>query len=73
MSRLYVAESTPSSTGAKADHRLPLRAAEIESFVRALDMMLGDDTDRSMVRAEQQKVPGRRAGRPARVIADPAW
>ena len=55
MSRLYVAESTPSSTGAKADHRLPLRAVEIESFVRALDMMLGDDTDRSMVRAEQQK------------------
>ena len=55
MSRLYVAESTPSSTGAKADHRLPVRAAEIESFVRALDMMLGDDTDRSMVRAEQQK------------------
>jgi molybdopterin-containing oxidoreductase family iron-sulfur binding subunit len=55
MSRLYVAESTPSSTGAKADHRLPVRAVEIESFVRALDMMLGDDTDRSMVRAEQQK------------------
>ena len=55
MSRLYVAESTPSSTGAKADHRLPVRAVEIESFVRALGMMLGDDTDRSMVRAEQQK------------------
>ncbi|HSE65623.1 MAG TPA: TAT-variant-translocated molybdopterin oxidoreductase, partial [Gemmatimonadales bacterium] len=55
MSRLYVAESTPSSTGAKADHRLPVRAVEIESFVRALGMMLGDDTDRSMVRAEQQE------------------
>jgi molybdopterin-containing oxidoreductase family iron-sulfur binding subunit len=55
MSRLYVAESTPSSTGAKADHRLPLRASEAESFVRALDMMLGDDTDKSMVRPEQQK------------------
>jgi MoCo/4Fe-4S cofactor protein with predicted Tat translocation signal len=49
MNRLYVVESTPSSTGARADHRLPLRAAEIESFVRALDMMLGDDTDKSMV------------------------
>jgi molybdopterin-containing oxidoreductase family iron-sulfur binding subunit len=36
-------------------HRLPVRAVEIESFVRALDMMLGDDTDRSMVRPEQQK------------------
>ena len=32
MSRLYVVESTPSSTGAKADHRLPLRAVEIEAF-----------------------------------------
>ena len=55
MSRLYVVESTPTSTGARADHRLPVRALEIESFVRALDMMLGDDTDKSMVRAEQQK------------------
>ena len=29
MNRLYVIESTPSSTGAKADHRWPCRAAEI--------------------------------------------
>src|SRR3982074_156988 len=29
MNRLYVVESTPSSTGAKADHRLPLRAVDI--------------------------------------------
>jgi MoCo/4Fe-4S cofactor protein with predicted Tat translocation signal len=36
MNRLYVIESTPSSTGAKADHRLPSRAAEIESFTRSL-------------------------------------
>ena len=34
MSRLYVVESTPSSTGARADHRLPLRAAEVEPFAR---------------------------------------
>jgi molybdopterin-containing oxidoreductase family iron-sulfur binding subunit len=32
MNRLYVIESTPTSTGAKADHRLPLRSAEIERF-----------------------------------------
>jgi len=30
MSRLYVAESTPSATGAKADHRLPMRGTKIE-------------------------------------------
>jgi MoCo/4Fe-4S cofactor protein with predicted Tat translocation signal len=29
MNRLYVIESTPTSTGAKADHRLPVRASEI--------------------------------------------
>src|SRR5271155_1511330 len=32
MSRLYVVESTPSSTSDKTDHRLPIRAAEVETF-----------------------------------------
>jgi MoCo/4Fe-4S cofactor protein with predicted Tat translocation signal len=36
MSRLYVIESTPSTTGAKADHRLPVRAVEIEGSAQAL-------------------------------------
>ncbi len=36
MNRLYVVESTPSSTGMKADHRLPMRALEIEALVRDL-------------------------------------
>jgi len=36
MSRLYVVEPTPSVTGSSADHRLPLRSAEIEQFARAL-------------------------------------
>ncbi|HET9409203.1 MAG TPA: TAT-variant-translocated molybdopterin oxidoreductase [Candidatus Sulfotelmatobacter sp.] len=36
MNRLYVIESTPSSTGAKADHRLPSRAADVEGFIRLL-------------------------------------
>jgi MoCo/4Fe-4S cofactor protein with predicted Tat translocation signal len=30
MNRLYMIESTPTTTGAKADHRLPVRAHEIE-------------------------------------------
>ena len=35
MSRMYVIESTPSSTGVKADHHLPVRAVDIEKFARA--------------------------------------
>src|SRR5258708_32212584 len=34
MNRLYVVESTPSATGAKADHRLPIKAREGEAFAR---------------------------------------
>jgi molybdopterin-containing oxidoreductase family iron-sulfur binding subunit len=34
MNRLYVIESTPSSTGAKADHRLPMKAGDIASFMQ---------------------------------------
>jgi MoCo/4Fe-4S cofactor protein with predicted Tat translocation signal len=36
MNRLYVVESTPSSTGMKADHRLPMAARDIEGFARLL-------------------------------------
>jgi MoCo/4Fe-4S cofactor protein with predicted Tat translocation signal len=41
MNRLYVVEPTPTVTGSSADHRLPLRASEIESFARALAGKLG--------------------------------
>src|SRR6266852_2895498 len=41
MNRLYVVEPTPSVTGATADHRLPLRASEVEQFARALAAKLG--------------------------------
>ena len=41
MNRLYVAETAPSSTGAMADHRLPLSGERIESFARALAATLG--------------------------------
>jgi molybdopterin-containing oxidoreductase family iron-sulfur binding subunit len=41
MNRLYVVEPTPSVTGATADHRLPLRASEVELFARALAVKLG--------------------------------
>ncbi|MGH7822925.1 MAG: TAT-variant-translocated molybdopterin oxidoreductase [Candidatus Binatia bacterium] len=32
MNRLYAVESSPSSTGSIADHRLPLRAGDVEVF-----------------------------------------
>jgi molybdopterin-containing oxidoreductase family iron-sulfur binding subunit len=33
MNRLYAIESTPTSTGAKADHRLPMKASDVERGV----------------------------------------
>ncbi len=41
MNRLYVAESTPTNTGAVADHRWPLRPSELEGFARAVAARLG--------------------------------
>ena len=41
MNRLYAIESTPSLTGGKADHRLPLKASEIEGFAGALASAVG--------------------------------
>ena len=43
MNRLYVVEPVLSNTGILADHRLPLRATEIEAFARALARALGLD------------------------------
>ncbi len=41
MNRLYVVESSPTLTGAKAEHRLPMRAGEIEGFARRLAATIG--------------------------------
>jgi MoCo/4Fe-4S cofactor protein with predicted Tat translocation signal len=41
MNRLYVVESTPTPTGAIAEHRLPLRASEIEGLARAVAAAVG--------------------------------
>lgn len=41
MNRLYVAEATPTITGAVADHRLPLRASEVEMLARSVAENLG--------------------------------
>ena len=41
MNRLYVVESSTSNMGAVADHRLPLKASQIEGFARAVASALG--------------------------------
>ncbi|MFN3484950.1 MAG: hypothetical protein ACK44W_05645 [Planctomycetota bacterium] len=55
--RLYVLESTPTGTGAAADHRVSLRVRDIAAFVEALSAALGpaegdgEDAPRNRVRA----------------------
>jgi MoCo/4Fe-4S cofactor protein with predicted Tat translocation signal len=41
LNRLYVVESMLTATGAVADHRLPMRSADVEAFARALARELG--------------------------------
>src|SRR5581483_3412440 len=41
MNRLYAAESVPTLTGSMADHRLSMRASDVESFARAVAAELG--------------------------------
>lgn len=41
MNRLYVIESAPTNIGGIADHRLAVRASEVESFARAIASALG--------------------------------
>jgi MoCo/4Fe-4S cofactor protein with predicted Tat translocation signal len=55
MNRLYMIESTPTTTGAKADHRVPLRASEIESFARVLATYVGATSAGGQQTAEQAK------------------
>ncbi len=41
MNRLYSVESTPSTTGFKAEHRLRMRASQMEGFAAALAAAIG--------------------------------
>jgi len=45
MNRLYSVEASPSITGSMADHRLPMRASDVEAFARALAVKLGAISD----------------------------
>jgi molybdopterin-containing oxidoreductase family iron-sulfur binding subunit len=55
MNRLYVAESSPTTTGAKADHRLVLRPSEVENIARALAAKVGVAAAPGHLTADQQK------------------
>ena len=44
INRLYVVESTPTLTGARADHRRPMTPAQIEEFARAVAAAVGAGT-----------------------------
>ena len=41
MNRLYVVESTPSLTGVKADHRMPMRSSSIRGFAQVIAARVG--------------------------------
>ena len=56
MNRLYMVESCPTITGTMADHRLPLRASQIESFARAAAGALGVDAGSAELPAGVPKV-----------------
>ena len=43
MNRLYVVETTPTVTGAMADHRIPVRASDMEAFARSVAAVMGLD------------------------------
>src|SRR5580658_10275167 len=56
MSRLYVVESTMTSTGAKADHRLPVRASDVAAFAGHLPAAIStNEPVPTLEHPEQQK------------------
>lgn len=55
MNRLYVIESTPTITGAQADHRFPVKAAQVDGIARALAQAVGVAGVTGSVDANTQK------------------
>ena len=57
MNRLYVIEQSSTTTGAMADHRLAIRACDIEGFARALAATLDVERGTGAARFASQDVP----------------
>src|SRR5208282_2742033 len=57
MNRLYVVESTPTVTGAMADHRWPMCARDVYSFALALSNALAGTTAPIQVKAPTDWIP----------------
>jgi molybdopterin-containing oxidoreductase family iron-sulfur binding subunit len=66
MNRLYVVESMPTVTGARADHRVGLRSSQIEAFARTVGIRLG----MSLGRASDDAAFGLPAGWIAALVDD---
>jgi Fe-S-cluster-containing dehydrogenase component/anaerobic selenocysteine-containing dehydrogenase len=66
MSRLYVVESAPTTTGMNADHRLRIPASDVERYAHALTAELvksgvsvGDDVQRSVSKSNGDGIPAK--------------
>jgi len=58
MNRLYMIESTPTTTGAKADHRWPMRASDVGALGDALlEAVIEHTTFSGRVRPPEPRVP----------------
>src|SRR5207244_11967491 len=55
MNRLYAVESMPTSTGSRADHRLPARPSEIETIARAIASALAAERLRPRFDAARER------------------
>ncbi|HEY6770649.1 MAG TPA: TAT-variant-translocated molybdopterin oxidoreductase [Candidatus Sulfotelmatobacter sp.] len=67
MNRLYVIESTPTTTGAKADHRIPVKASQIASLVY---LMFGLPKDEQSERQTAEAFSDEEKKRVGKVVSD---
>ncbi len=70
MNRLYAVESMPGVTGACADHRLPMRAADVEVFARSVAALVGVGSASGGLGGSQGRPAGSSTGSFARAVAE---